>query len=295
MAAIDELLESIYQRMSEHPEESLASAVDAVMAEESKAITPEEALLKEAEALQRQAAAEARLAEIFRAIANRGGNAALPPAAIFTGESSALEVPIARLGIEDAVKYALRSKHDPQKTSQIYKVLLAADYQFIGDDPMHAIQGALKRMSMKANPEAVYVGGGKWTLASLHTPAKLKKLKEKLSGTGGVSAKEHGKRTKDAMIAKGARFGRRPKYGVDDIKKFRHLVEVEKMRPLEALKLVGFSTAYYYQYKDDIYAWKDGEPWPPANKRFWIQTGSARKVRAASVIPFKVVGDDRAS
>jgi hypothetical protein len=148
--------------------------------------------------------------------------------------------------------------------SQIYKVLLAADYQFLGDDPLRAIKGALKRLSMTANPDVVYVGGGKWTIASVYRPSQLKKLKEKLSGMGGATSKEHGRRTKEAMLAKGARFGRRPKFGPDDIKKFRQLVEVEKMRPMKALAAAGISTAYYYKHKEQIYAWKPNDPWPPS-------------------------------
>jgi hypothetical protein len=223
------------------------------MGDEIKAITPQEALFREAEALE-------RLVELYRKIRGAGASEGID------AERPITEVPLARLGIEDAVTYVLRSVRDPQKTSQIYSTLLAADYPFISENPMHAIQGAVKRLSMKANPDVAYVGGGKWTLTSNYSPTKLQKLKERLSGRGGRSRDEHGQRTKEGMIAKGARFGRHPKFRQDHIAKFRQLVEVEKMRPLKALQEVGISTAYYYQYKEQIYAWKQGDPWPPTQK-----------------------------
>lgn len=265
------------------------------MAEETpKEITSREALLKEAEVLERQTAINTRLAEIYRNLAGGSAGISLPPVGDAKDVPLVDDIPIARLGIEDAVVHVLRTTRDPQKTSQIYKVLLAADYQFLGDDPMHAIQGAIKRLSMKANPDVAYVGGGKWTLSSLYTPAKLKKLREKLSGMGGASSKEHGRRTKEAMLAKGVRFGRRPKFGPDDIKRFRHLVEVENMRPLKALAAAGISTAYYYQYREQILAWKPGEPWPPTTDESLPRGVSGDELRAMGIIPLhaKIVGEE---
>lgn len=272
--SLDELLILVYRRISEHPDESLADSVENVMAEETKAITPQEALRKEAEALE-------RLAAVYHAIAVAGGAAVASQA---VGEPAGTGIPLNRLPVEDAVVSVLRSARLPQKTSQICSVLLAANYSFISESAMRAVAGAIKRLSMKANPDVVYVGSGKWTLASMHTPAKLQKLREKISGRGGRSAEEHGRRTKEGMIARRTQFGRRPKFGPDHIAKFRHLVEVEKMRPLKALDEVGISTAYYYQYKDEIYAWKEGEPWPPPLK-VW---------RGAAVIPLhpKVIGEE---
>ena len=225
------------------------------MTDETKAITPQEALVREAEVLE-------RLAVVYRCIAVAGG--ATEPKGHKVSGHPAADVPLTRLSIEDAVVSILRSAQVPQKSSQVCSALLAADYQFISEDPIHATHGAIKRLSMRANPDVVYVAGGKWTLASNHTPAKLQKFKEKLSGRGGRSSEEHGKRTKEGMLARNARFGRYPKFGPDDIAKFRRLVEHEKMRPLKALEEAGISTAYYYAYKDAIYAWKPGDSWPPA-------------------------------
>ncbi len=239
------------------------------MAEETKAITPQEALRKEAEVLE-------RLAAVYHAIAVAGG--AVQPMAF--QQPAATDIPLNRLPVEDAVVSVLRSAHLPQKTSQICSALLAADYSFVSESAMRAVHGAIKRLSMKANADVVYVGGGKWTLASIHTPAKLQKLKEKLSGRGGRSAEEHGRRTREGMIARRTQFGRRPKFGKDHIAKFRQLVE-GGMRPLKALDEVGMSTAYYYQYKDEIYAWKEGEPWPPPPK----ETKAAEA--GADVIPLR--------
>ena len=252
---LDEFLTLVYRRISEHPGELLAISVDTIMASETKAITPQEALRKEAEVLE-------RLASVYHAMAVAGGVVESPSA----GEPIVTDIPLNRLPVEDAVTSVLRSANLPQKTSQICSALLAANYSFVSESAMRAVHGAIKRLSMRAGADVVYVGGGKWTLASIHTPAKLQKLKEKYSGRGGRSVEEHGRRTREGMIARRTQFGRRPKFGQDHIAKFRQLVE-GGMRPLKALEEVGISTAYYYQYKEQIYAWKTGDSWPPPLKK----------------------------
>ena len=87
------------------------------------------------------------------------------------------------------------------------------------------------------------------------------------------------------MLAKGLKFGRKPKFGPDHIARFRELVDNKAMRPMAALKEVGISTPYYYEYKDAIYAWKNGDPWPPPKGE------SPEKPPEGGILPFpRLVG-----
>lgn len=279
---LDDILILVYQRMMRRPSESVAQSVDAVMADEIKALSADQqgALRKEAEVLE-------RLAVVYRTLA---GGDALPAN---PGKAPVSIAALARLPLEDAIIAFLRLAKVPKKVSQICRALIEGGHQFSSEHPPTAVKTAVRRIAM-ANPDLVYVGSGKWTLESIHRPAHLKKLKEKNAGRGGHSTKEHAKRTREGMIAKGLRFGRKPKFGADDIAKFRHLVDNKIMRPIAALKDVGISTPYYYGYKSEIYAWKPGDPWPPPKEGSDQLRGvSGDELRARGIIPLhaRMVGE----
>jgi hypothetical protein len=279
---LDDILILVYERMRHWPSESVAQSVDAVMADEIKVLSADrqEALRKEAEVLE-------RLAVVYRTLA--GGDVPLANPAKSPVSAAAL----ARLPLEDAIIAFLRQAKVPKKVSQICRALVEAGHQFSSGHPPTAVKTAVRRLAT-SNLDLVYVGSGKWTLESIHRPAQLKKLREKNGGRGGHSTEEHAKRTRDGMIAKGLKFGRKPKFGADDIAKFRHLVDNKIMRPIAALKEVGISTPYYYGYKNEIYAWKAGDPWPPG-KDEETQPSSATpdELRARGIIPLhaRVVGE----
>ena len=195
---------------------------------------------------------------------------------------------LARLPLDDAIVAFLRAAKEPKKVSQMCSTLIEAKFPFASEDPATAVKTSVRRLAA-SNLDIVYVGSGKWTLESLHTPAKLKKLKDKNAGRGGNSTEEHARRTRDGMIKKGLKFGRKPKFGPDDIAKFRHLVDNKIKRPMAALKEVGISTPYYYDYRDAIYAWKPGDPWPP------LHGMTPNEMRASGIIPLhaKVIGEDK--
>jgi len=270
---LDELLILVYQRLARRPTDSVAQAVDALMADEIKALTPEEAVLREIEVLE-------RLAVLYRARA-AGRNISALKEEIQPATSDAVLI---RLPLEEAIIAVLRRIKDPQKPSQVCRALIRAGYDFVSGNPSIAVKTAFNSLAPR-NDDLVYVGSGKWTLASVHTAAKLKKLKDKYAGRGGHSTEEHARATREGMIAKGLKFGRKPKFGPDDIAKFRQLVDNKIKRPIAALKEVGISTPYYYAYKKEIYAWKPGDPWPPAGG--FPRGTSGDELRQRGVIPFQ--------
>lgn len=239
-----------------------------IMADEVKALTPEEACLREIEVLE-------RLAALYRSVGKR------VPIASAEVVAPADNAVLARLPTQEAIIEFLRAANGPKKPSQACRALVDAGHEFAGSDPMIVVKSAFQKLAAN-NTDLFYVGSGKWTVASKYSSAKLKKLKSEHSGRGGRSTDEHAKRTKDAMVAKGLSFGRKPKFGPDHIAQFRHLVENMKMRPLRALEQVGISTPYYYAYKDAIYAWKPGDPWPPPGG---FPRGSRDEAHETSVIP----------
>lgn len=171
--------------------------------------------------------------------------------------------------------------------------MIEAGHEFAGTDPMIVVKSAFQKLA-SSNNDLLYIGSGKWTLASKYTTAKLKKLKNQYAGRGGRSHEDHAKATREGMIAKGLSFGRKPKFGPDDIAKFRQLVDNKLKRPMAALKEVGISTPYYYHYKDQIYAWKAGDPWPPGKYEENQPRGtSGDELRAMGIIPMhaRLIGE----
>ncbi|MDE2096838.1 MAG: hypothetical protein KGL39_06285 [Patescibacteria group bacterium] len=267
--------------MCRRPLDSVAECVDFIMAKSLKDLTREEALRKEAEVLE-------RLAEIYRAL-GRGEDVVLP--ALGAPEASQGETsdnPLAKLPLIDAIMLYLLQADGPKKPAQICKALIAAGRDFDVDNPLTSVGSALRKTSLR-DSDLAYAGSGGWTLKSKYRTADFNRLFKKRSGRGGKSTAEHAQRTKEGMIAKGIKFGRKPKFGPDDIAKFRDLVENQNVRPMAALKEVGISTPYYYEYKDAIYAWQPGEPWPPP------KGVSGDQLRAMGIIPMhaRVVGEDK--
>jgi hypothetical protein len=227
------------------------------MADELKGLSREDALRKEAEVLE-------RLAAIYRVLSSSDDLPRQAPSLPSNVDVS--DNPLAKLPLTDAIIHALRNADGPRKPAQITKDLIAAGRNFDVEDPLLSVGNMLRKAAL-SNSDIAYVGAGAWTLKSKYRTADFNRLFKKRSGRGGKSTEEHARRTKEGMIAKGVKFGRKPKFGPEDIAKFRHLVENEAMRPMAALKEVGISTPYYYQYKEQIYAWKPGDPWPPPQSR----------------------------
>ena len=194
----------------------------------------------------------------------------------------------------DAIIHYLRQADGPKKAAQICKALIAAGRNFDVENPLISINGALRKTSLR-DSDLAYAGAGGWTLKSKYTTAEFNRLFHKRSGRGGRSTEEHARRTKEGMVAKGLKFGRKPKFKDADIAKFRNLVDNKIMRPMAALKEVGISTPYYYHYKKQIYDWKPGDPWPPGQyyEEDQPQGVSGDELRAMGIIPLhaKIIGE----
>lgn len=283
---LDELAILVYRRMQRLPLDSVAEHVDFIMADDFKGLTKEEALRKEAEVLE-------RLAKIYRALGSGEDLPRIPQVASENGDLP--DNPLAKLPQNDAIIHYLRIADGPKKPAQITKALIAAGRNFDVEDPLISVSSAIRKMAL-IDSDLAYAGAGGWTLKSKYRTADFNRLVKKRSGRGGRSTEEHAKRTKEGMVAKGLKFGRKPKFGPEDIAKFRHLVDNKTMRPMAALKEVGISTPYYYHYKDQIYAWQPGDPWPPGKFDDVEPRGtSGDELRAMGIIPMhvRVVGEDK--
>jgi len=206
---LDELLALIYRRMSEHPNESLAHSIDKVMAEEIKAITPQEALRKEAEALE-------RLAAIYHAIAV-GAGAPLSTTTLAQAkvEQTGRDTSYVHLPLTLAIPAYLADCKEPQTAKQIASALVQAGRDFETAKPVHSVQTALRK-AMIANSDVFHATWCKWWLKSKCTKAQLEKYLAKNArfGTGGHTKKEHAKRTSDGIAkrrSQGLRWGPKPK------------------------------------------------------------------------------------
>jgi hypothetical protein len=253
---LDAIAIVIYRRIEGPQRESVSQAVDTIMADELKGLSREDALRTEAEVLE-------RLAIIYRALGSGEEPRFAGVESSQTGELP--DNPLAKLPLIDAIIHYLRLADGPKKPAQITKALIAAGRDFDVENPLISVTGALRKAVLR-DSDLAYAGSGGWTLKSKYRTADFNRLFKKRSGRGGKSTEEHARRTKEGMIAKGLKFGRKPKFGPTDIAKFRELVDNKRMRPIAALKEVGISTPYYYQYKAQIYAWKPGDPWPPEPK-----------------------------
>lgn len=259
------------------------------MPDELKGLTREEAMRRAAEAWQQRAEALGQVAKIYEAWA---GNEDLPVEAAVEPKNSDLpDNPLAKLPLIDAIIHYLRIADGPKKPAQICKALIAAGRNFDVENPLVSVGGALRKTALR-DSDLAYAGSGGWTLKSKYRTADFNRLFKKRSGRGGRTTEEHARRTKDGMIAKGLKFGRKPKFGPDDIAKFRHLVDNKIMRPMAALKEVGISTPYYYEYKEQIYAWQPGQPWPPPKPGEPL-SATGDELRAMGIIPMhaRLIGE----
>jgi hypothetical protein len=284
---IAKFITAYYNRRSRHPADSVTEVVAAVMAKE---LTPEEAEELMIDALRRR---DEVLSEYISRLAKRAGKN--PVAKDLT--ESATNRALQRLPLTDACIEYLRLTNGPKKPANVCKGLLAAGRDFSNENPRIAVASAMRKGAL-THDDLVYVGSGEWTLKSKYTPSELKKLVNQKSGRGGRSPEEHARKTKEGMIAAGLTFGRKPKFGPDDIAKFRKLVPTEvdgkkNRNVIAALGEVGISTPYYYAYKDEIYAWKPGEPWPPPGG--FPQGVSGDELRRLGVIPMpaRLIGEKK--
>ncbi len=180
---------------------ALRFAMD-VMGKEPKAITPDEALLKEAEVLE-------RLAIIYAKLGRPSGEAA--PSAKIAKEVASADW--AKLPLIDAIFECLRASKTPKTPKQIWTELESVGCEVASDTPIEAVHWALKKMAIK-NTNVIPVGWGAWHLRSKYTKAQLRKLLVKRAGKGGRTRTEHAERTKAGMElakAKGVRIGARIK------------------------------------------------------------------------------------
>jgi hypothetical protein len=219
---------------------------------ETLEISPTEALVKQAEALQAAASADRAAAEIYAEIARRG-SAALPAAlkANLKATTSDPKVGIANLPLTDAIFEWLKTqKKGGKKPCIIWKALSAAGCEVASDDPVSSVSWALKKRA-KTNDDVVSVGWGLWDVKSNYTESGLKKILAKRSGRGGRSAAEHIVRTKNGIEearAEGKQIGAKLKGNPEMYELIRKII-LDGGTIGEACKQAGISVATFNTYR----------------------------------------------
>ncbi len=161
---------------------------------ETTEITPTEALLRQAQALEEAAA-------IWAEIAKRGGAEVSAPATkpaaktVVAPDTSGW----ANLPLVDAIYECLRTMpKGPKKPEAIWKVLARAGVETTSDNPTSSVKWAIKKLAAK-NDDVVALGWGQWDLKSNYTKAGLERALAARAGRGGRSAKEHAAKTSAGM------------------------------------------------------------------------------------------------
>jgi hypothetical protein len=165
------------------------------MAEKPQNITPNEALLKEAQALEKVAQAHERLAVLYGQIARGLGGVPLSRTPKAPAENS---VNLANLPLIDAILEFLKTCKGPKTGGQIWAALEKAGCEVASDTPERSVQWALKKAA-RTNPDLIAVGWGQWDLKSKYSKAKLERILKERAGRGGRTAEEHKRRTRAGM------------------------------------------------------------------------------------------------
>ena len=221
-------------------------------------MTPTEALLKEAQALERAAA-------IYAEIARRGG-ASTSVAVVGTGSAGAqIAAEIAKLPLTDAVVLDLRQSKKPKTPQQIWRSLEAAGYEAHSDTPEESVKWALKKLVMRGDPDIVHIGWNTWHLRSKYSKAKLERLIKSRAGKGGRTTDEHVARTLAGMEKAKSRgkLGHRPSKVTTEIATKLKQAMLEGATQAEIAAAGGISLSGYLYYKKRLEVWNIGEPWPP--------------------------------
>lgn len=155
-----------------------------------------------------------------------------------------------------AIKY-LEKVVVPQTPREIWDELSAGGITLTARKPDHHVHSALKR-HLNKNPRLQFADG-KWSLK----PIDLEK-----GGIADGDLEKHKELTRAGIAhfkaRTGTRWGRRPSITAAQIEKFRNLLDTGRYSVSACSKEAGMSNAYFYMHRQQILAWKKGDPWPPA-------------------------------
>lgn len=158
----------------------------------------------------------------------------------------------ARLPLTDAIPEYLSTCKQPQTARQIAAALLKAGREFETNKPVHSVRTALKKI-MAVNDDVFHVTWAKYHLKSKYRKSQLEKLLAKNArfGTGGHTAKEHGRRTAEGIAKRhresNASWGPRRKATPELIERAKQMMR-DGITLTETAKMLGVAIPTLYQF-----------------------------------------------
>jgi hypothetical protein len=173
------------------------------------------------------------------------------------------EQDLSDLTLKDAIVAHIDRVGRPQSPSEIWESLSQQGVEPLSDDPVKAVSWALRKLKMKG--EVVMLSFGQWDLRKRYGNTKLKEIAKLSAGRGGQTRATHSKRTKAGIerhIAAGGRIGAPRKFNAEMAAEMKRLLG-QQMSKSAVCASLGVSVQTYYNNRDLLKVWKEGEPWPP--------------------------------
>lgn len=219
-------------------------------------MTPTEALLREAQALE-------RLTAIYAEIRRRGGaSVEVPPG---RGADAQAMTDITKLSLTDAILLDLKASKKPKTPQQIWQSLEKQGYESNSSAPEASVRWALKKLLVQGG-DIVRVGVNQWNLRSRYTKAALERLLAKGAGRGGRTTDEHVARTLagiEKAKAAGKPWHRPSKINAENVGTFKRML-VAGASVREIAKALSVTVPTVYKYRTAVESWNVGDPWPPS-------------------------------
>lgn len=168
------------------------------------------------------------------------------------------------LGLGGACSRCLQRAGRPMMAREIWADLEAHGFRSAHEDPIGAVARVLPRRA-KTNGDVILVGRGMWDWKPRLSDAQIQEITHNLGGMAGRDYAKHIEKTKEGMIVareRGAQIGQPKKLNADLVRQFKALM-ASGVGANKACKTLGFSYGTYRNYRAQIEAWSDGQPWPP--------------------------------
>jgi len=165
-------------------------------------------------------------------------------------------------GLRAACVEAIRQAGRPQTAREVWSALSAGGFTSAHNDPVHAVQSALKRRA-HVHKDVILVGGGKWDLTVNLTEEQIAGLAN-LGANAGRDAEAHRQKTLEGMrvaAERGATVGAKRKFTPEVAAEFKRLFD-KGVSLKRACKMLGVTPNTFYNNREQFDRWTAGEQWP---------------------------------
>lgn len=180
------------------------------------------------------------------------------------------KIDIHGLSVAEAAVKLLESK--PARTalsqSELVKELVNVGFHFDSSSPQGTLGIALARRARNYQ-DIIQVAKGRWALMRGFEASEIIKLSAEISAAQTEAVEEHRKqvhRGLEAAKKRGVQIGAKPKITAEIVGKLKALL-ASGCPKMKACKSVGITSTTYYNNKALIDAWREGDPWPPPQRK----------------------------